>query len=563
MKKCAVIIGVNKTGNLPQLSEAVNSAQRFEEWAKKQNFDTSLHIDETNPVISRDIFNAVLGFVKEQSYDLMIIYFSGHGILRAVGDEKWLLSEAPINPNEAINVLSSKMLARMAKIPHVVFISDACRSLPNHHQIASVSGSEIFPISINTHYMAQVDMFYATSPFSSAFEVKSSPDASTYNAIYTDCLLDALEGKVPNILLPLYKQTKPKTYVIPAHYLGEYLRKTVPKKLRKTNLSLSQYPDSEITSQYPKQYLAEFDKAPSIIPQENYLLAESLEPHRSPTKGRFTIFSALKKAIHFSKNNHIDLKSYYSQIQSSLHKNTSPKAAFVVTGVEHMDLIVPDSIIIQQEKQNGAIYLLTEALVETTLLVILENGHGIPLTIIPKFTGILTLKNNQVLNIDYIPSLPKLENHSYQQRSLMSTGTIIGINPLAQIPIKDTLASLNYFFTKKRKIDPILELQLITAYFQIGNLSAIDQLILNLNKSSNPLLLDSYILLQLSGYEELLNQRKVYSFCPLMAQTWSYLNISQLTHKTTLQGLAQHLVPSLWTTFTPQGVALLKPIIKT
>src|SRR5260370_875772 len=38
MKRAAVIIGVNKTGNLPQLQAAVTSAKGVYAWAKAQNF---------------------------------------------------------------------------------------------------------------------------------------------------------------------------------------------------------------------------------------------------------------------------------------------------------------------------------------------------------------------------------------------------------------------------------------------------------------------------------------------------------------------------------------------
>lgn len=51
MKRAAIIIGVNQTGNLPRLQAAVTSATEVCEWAKAQKFDALKSItDETEPV---------------------------------------------------------------------------------------------------------------------------------------------------------------------------------------------------------------------------------------------------------------------------------------------------------------------------------------------------------------------------------------------------------------------------------------------------------------------------------------------------------------------------------
>jgi hypothetical protein len=80
---------------------------------------------------------------------------TGHGILLAPGTEYWLLSGAPQNPNEAVNLLRSAEDARNASIPHVIFFSDACRSTVPGAPLNGVVGGSIFPIARLPHRVAK------------------------------------------------------------------------------------------------------------------------------------------------------------------------------------------------------------------------------------------------------------------------------------------------------------------------------------------------------------------------------------------------------------------------
>lgn len=108
MKKGAVIIGVDKTGDLPILNAAGSGAIDFSNWANQQGFDVTLLVDANDrPVTVADISNAINRYVQPQTYSQLIVYFSGHGILRSPDYELWLLSGSPANPNEAVNLSGS------------------------------------------------------------------------------------------------------------------------------------------------------------------------------------------------------------------------------------------------------------------------------------------------------------------------------------------------------------------------------------------------------------------------------------------------------------------------
>jgi len=63
-----------------------------------------------------------------------------------------------------VNVPGSIWLARNVGIPHVVVISDACRSRPNTSRLSQVQGGVIFPNESPRTPRPAVDVFYAALP---------------------------------------------------------------------------------------------------------------------------------------------------------------------------------------------------------------------------------------------------------------------------------------------------------------------------------------------------------------------------------------------------------------
>src|SRR5579871_6060267 len=146
MKRALVAIGVNRTASVfPPLNAAAQGAIQMADWGAQQGFDvTLLHDGDGHPVSISDVFAAVNAVVTAKIYSQLVVYFSGHGILLSPDAEVWLLSGAIANPNEAINVSGSIVAARASAIPHIVFVSDACRSMPANFRLGLVSPGVIF-----------------------------------------------------------------------------------------------------------------------------------------------------------------------------------------------------------------------------------------------------------------------------------------------------------------------------------------------------------------------------------------------------------------------------------
>src|ERR1022692_2340436 len=146
-KAAAVIIGVDKTGGFDELKSAASGAQEIADWLHlEEGFDVECLTDaDKKNVTSRQVEDAFKRFVKDPpEYEFLLVYFSGHGQYHTRADH-WLLSGAPTSTSEAINLEGAIATAKQCGIPNVVFISDACRTLPDTQARSYVNGIDGFP----------------------------------------------------------------------------------------------------------------------------------------------------------------------------------------------------------------------------------------------------------------------------------------------------------------------------------------------------------------------------------------------------------------------------------
>jgi uncharacterized caspase-like protein len=80
MARAAIVIGVNRTTGLAELSGAAADAGSFAQWIRKQGFETKLFADGSGKKVRfGDIFDEVTRIVDANTYSQVVIYFSGHG----------------------------------------------------------------------------------------------------------------------------------------------------------------------------------------------------------------------------------------------------------------------------------------------------------------------------------------------------------------------------------------------------------------------------------------------------------------------------------------------------
>jgi hypothetical protein len=207
MIRAGVFIGVDKTGNLQQLQDAATGARRMYEWALAQGMVDQTHAklltDAGGKKVHTDlIYDAIKEIIDGPGVDQLIVYFAGHGV-NISRSEHWLLTDAPVRANAAVNVSGSVELARYCGIQHVAIISDSCRVAPDGIQAQNVRGVDVFPNDGTGGRAKPVDQFFACFLGKTAAEIKDPATAAgNYTALYTNALLDALKGARPDVLEP-------------------------------------------------------------------------------------------------------------------------------------------------------------------------------------------------------------------------------------------------------------------------------------------------------------------------------------------------------------------------
>ena len=79
VNRAAVLIGVDRSGGLPVLQDAVKGAHRMADWARAQGIDPVVVLSDENAgsVAITEIKQAIKGIVDAATTDQLLVYF-GH-----------------------------------------------------------------------------------------------------------------------------------------------------------------------------------------------------------------------------------------------------------------------------------------------------------------------------------------------------------------------------------------------------------------------------------------------------------------------------------------------------
>lgn len=255
VRRAAVSIGVDRVVGMGPLTHAARSARKFAQWATEQGCDVALFVDDAplpgghTEVLRRDILSAIKKFVKAHVYTQLIVYFGGHGILKAPGTEIWLLSDAGNDAAEGVNLLIDTEHARLTGIPHVVFISDACRVTPNGLQLSAINGANIFPNTASPwDAETEVDIYFATKPGDPAHE--DPAQIPNGYGIFTRCFLKLVNQPTPEMIHEIIIRRAPLS-IVTSDSLKPALEQQVMKEVQSFGPQYRQKPQIRVESDLP------------------------------------------------------------------------------------------------------------------------------------------------------------------------------------------------------------------------------------------------------------------------------------------------------------------------
>jgi hypothetical protein len=427
MERAAVLIGVKKTGNLPELQAVTPSVRQMAKWARSQGLDkehVQVLIDDRGPVNVQQIKNAIKKLVDRSTVEQLIVYFSGHGFNKE--GEFWLLSDAPRDPNAAINVEGTIRLARYCGINHVVLISDACRTAAEGLQALQVQGSLVFPNESVSGTHKPVDILYASARGKPSHEVADSGKAATeavksFSALYTEVLLEYLNGMHQRVLHRDREDGK-EFGVLFLGELADILKKDVPQRLKAKlggDLKISQYPDDNICRETANAWLARI-RFPGRGGRPSRAGRPVIPVSRATTEPPFTVSNALFSYVLEGDlrkwNEVLGVNEGGAEIASLKRAITTYVAPF---GPMHFEtgcgFKVRGARVVRTVQHDVTVELLdaTEGSVirvsgvppcGSIVLLVLENGSGAVVPALPDFIAALSFDGGQLIDVSYEPS---------------------------------------------------------------------------------------------------------------------------------------------------------------
>ncbi|WP_033263576.1 caspase family protein [Amycolatopsis vancoresmycina] len=560
MRRAAVLIGVRESGDLPPLSAVLPGIRDVGNWARGQGFETVRTLtDEHGKLGVRAIQDTIAELVEPGVVDQLVVYFAGHGV--NIGrTEYWLLSDAPAYTNEAVNVAGSVELARWCGVPHVVFVSDACRTAADGITQQTLRGSDVFPNAGGAAGSRPVDLFYACALGSPAYEVKDPGYAAArYDAVYTKALVDALTGRAQEVLEPA--DGEPPSSLVRPWPLRTYLEGEVGRRLAMLVPSgdLIQQPDAIITSP-PSAWLSRLDgvsrpagtRGPAVV-----------EP--PPTLGSVTRL-AIDEAVRGAQPAPIFSEAADQGITGAAELSETMQlrdrlsgrgpslsdSGFVVRGGEFAFAWNPATPV----SQDGNRVLLGYNSRGTSVFLQFGNGTAVMLPVLIGQVGVITIQDGTVVDIDYGIQIPG-ERHWDRYRPLRALVAATARQGLFRLE-RDNVDAFAIRLREDRMYDPTVVLHAAYAYHELQRDDLLRELFEYVGSTVDAALFDVALLAGALRPQRI----PILPVVPILARGWALLDALGARLPREVTDLRRHLVPGLWTQFTADGAGQARAAVE-
>jgi len=583
MDSAAVVIGIDRTGGLTPLKAAASGAEDVARWLRGEGYQVTCLTDrpdpatgDARPVTRRMIFDAVAEHVNRSNVEKLVIYFAGHGYLRSPS-EIWLLSGAPEDPGEAVDQTTSADMARSSNIRNVVFISDSCRSIPGGLLGQKVTGGTIFPNRTAGNVRTEVDHFFATRPGEAAIE-SQIPDWAEASGLFTRVLqashLDPPRDKLVS---------RNRKEVVPSRWLRDVLPDRVDEEAQRKSLALTQRPEVRLETE---QAFIAFARFTQLDPRDYAPFADphDFDPHelnigfanwhheprrRSPASMPRQWRDAPRKRVNKAAKLH-QFADLVSAAASSADIASIAEHARTVRDLGPQESGVPDPAIPawitirgggarraatpgkpQQmlDPATDPTYVgipLGEGSAACSVAIELADGAGAVVAALRGYVCQVTIVEGDVSDIGYIPfSGERADVYRYMHPkidAIRAVASAAAARGLLHIERKDA-KRLAEATRQYKMFDPSLGLIAAQAYAAAGLREQAESV---RDYSRQDLDVDLFDIWLLAGAER--DGPPHYPFCPMMTQSWSYLEARGVEIHPVLRSRGRH--SGFWTTFS-------------
>lgn len=568
-KRAAVVIGVDDVEGLSiKLAGAAAGAREVALFLsdEKNGFDVKTVVDSHGPVTVDRVKEAIASFVQEPvKYHFLLIYFSGHG-MEINWEDHCLLSGAPRDPDAAINLAAAALLAQRCGIENVTFIADCCRTKPEGAIWSPVRGSSVFP-NFNLA-MGKVDIFKATSPAKSAYEIPTGVENEA-KSVLTEALLSAFNEPQPGMVFPVDGKQ-----VVPNRKLEPYLEAKVPELLRDVDKNLIQTVECTVPSG-DDVYIATASRLPSVgEPVSLSGLIYQQPTVQSVGKGwRGSALSELeliaarpRQTISSASELAPALKAAYLEAAASGGEAHSPYL-FLVRGDLLAGVCNEQGQSLQfakAEDEVGPYNWVSLAGEETgsSAALIFESGRCVVLPILPNYIGHLFLDEAGLQSVYYAANSNHPKSEYYQD--LLKPAAKPARDFTSKVVFQQDfwpgsssdIEQLDFIVENLSAFDPSFALYLAYGYSIACEDASSTQLRMRFAKEVSGLFFDFDLLDNKDAEGEGL---RMMPRLPLLTRGWNYLTAREVVLHPVFEANRHLLCRSLWTCFQePAGETVFK-----
>jgi hypothetical protein len=621
-KRAAVVIGVNAPGGtFTPLRSPADGARNVGIWLGKQGFDpVKVFTDKDGPVSPRDIGAFIKTIVDKQSYDQLLIYFSGHGLWKN-RNEFWLLTGAPQDADAAISLEESASLAKDCGIPSVILISDACRTLPKTKQQEAVRGSVIFPNEeVQRQFRPKIDRFLAAVETDPAYEIKIDGEVES---VFTYCLRQAYQKPDADMIRKI-SEDGTEISVVPNTKLETYLRRRISEVFASADLNLEQTPDVAVLSS-DDVYIGrvEFQRARDRsleLPRGGILGRGDGRPMQHPLRRGSAAGGAggagarkaprphprisneaaprrIKTPIHISDvanvavTKALDLQlgiapgrlkqigrvaktSGFDQAQTTIGalppkvRRFESQTGFTVTGAKfHVVRCTGGgrTELLDRDKQGNSEVMRywppAGPWTPETVMLRFVDGKGTALAVLPGYIGHVLVKAGGIASVSYVPSengsrWAEYANKRDEIERLRAAAAVAAQFGVFRVPDKESATRLARAIRMEKALDPALGLYAAYAYSDAGRDDEVKSVMDFMQMDVGGRLFDVAMLAR-QFRERKKAAWHVAPFCPMLTQGWNLLRSSGARLPKVLYDAQDDLAPGLWTTFKAKRVDLI------
>ncbi|TGQ32384.1 caspase family protein [Mesorhizobium sp. M00.F.Ca.ET.216.01.1.1] len=571
--RAAVVIGVDNVDGLAKLS-ASKDADKVAAWLESEGFAVTKLTDANGAQVSSDnVFRAVRAIVDKATYELLVVYFAGHGFASGYS-EWWMLSGAPTDTAQAITFEGSEILAKQCGITNVVIISDACRSLPTSVQLSRMQPRSMFPNPLGgTGITTQVDTFKAATFGMAASEAPLIDHIATKGGIFTATFMDAFRSPWPDMTA-----TMPDgAVVVKNSKLKKYLESETNRRIKALQgITKSQIPE---ISAWSDVYLSRVLQSTRSTPDSAALTSVSPQSVAKYQLNKIGIELGDTSIFTTSAENRIKgsesfarfetLKQQISEAKSPASFET--RAGLSVTGIDVHDVIVNNAVTTEVLPLGASVQ---------NIRVAFSNGHRVAdcmvhfaddqvavLPVIQDFITNILYGENGIDSVTFVPSAngPRWSEYEpNQERIDLLHASVASASAMGAFRIEgdpktqaERAARLGDEIRLMKSYDPTLGIYAAYAYAQAG---LQDKVASVANFMSGDLDFEFFDLAMLSRRRRPMFD--VFPSLPMLTQGWDYLAPLEVQIAPRLSELRPFLQRSLWTTLSGEARDTLAAFVR-